>query len=74
MSVSMILSLTEMKTNCDAGDVFATDWDVVLQGATAVVSTLGGFGTQEQMEKLNGDANIEAVDAAKLAGIICIKA
>ncbi|CAM6101101.1 unnamed protein product [Calypogeia fissa] len=52
-----------------AGDVFYTDWDMVLQGATVVVSTLGGFGTNEEMEKLNGDANILAVNAAKDAGV-----
>lgn len=45
-----------------------TDWDSVLNGCSAVISTLGGFGTNEQMEKLNGDANIIAVDAASKAG------
>lgn len=52
-----------------AGDVFATDWDDVLHGATAVISTLGGFGTNEEMEKLNGEANVIAVNAASDAGI-----
>jgi nucleoside-diphosphate-sugar epimerase len=52
-----------------AGDVFYADWDGLLRGATAVVSTLGGFGTNEQMEKINGEANVLAVDAASKAGI-----
>lgn len=40
-------------------------WDEVLVGATAVVSTLGGFGNEEQMKRINGEANILAVGAAK---------
>lgn len=52
-----------------AGDVFYAEWDGLLRGATAVVSTLGGFGTNEQMEKINGEANVLAVDAASKAGI-----
>ncbi|XP_058085941.1 uncharacterized protein At1g32220, chloroplastic [Magnolia sinica] len=51
------------------GDVFYARWDEVLVGATAVVSTLGGFGSEDQMKKINGDANILAVDAAKEFGI-----
>ncbi|XP_020114488.1 uncharacterized protein At1g32220, chloroplastic [Ananas comosus] len=52
-----------------AGDVFYARWDEVLAGATAVASTLGGFGSDEQMKKINGEANILAVDAAKNFGI-----
>ncbi|KAG0484935.1 hypothetical protein HPP92_009014 [Vanilla planifolia] len=52
-----------------AGDVFYAHWDEVLVGATAVVSTLGGFGNEEQMKKINGEANILAVGAAKDYGI-----
>ncbi|KAF8380744.1 hypothetical protein HHK36_028234 [Tetracentron sinense] len=48
-----------------AGDVFYTKWDEILVGATAVVSTLGGFGSEEQMNKINGEANVLAVGAAK---------
>ncbi|XP_078442029.1 NAD(P)-binding Rossmann-fold superfamily protein [Wolffia australiana] len=51
------------------GDVFYVNWDEVLVGATAVVSTLGGFGSNEQMKKINGEANILAVDAAKNFGV-----
>ncbi|XP_061343073.1 uncharacterized protein At1g32220, chloroplastic isoform X1 [Gastrolobium bilobum] len=52
-----------------SGDVFYVNWDEVLGGATAVVSTLGGFGTEEQMRKINGEANVVAVNAAKEFGI-----
>lgn len=50
---------------CNAGDVFYVNWDEVLLGATAVVSTIGGFGSEEQMQRINGEANIVAVNAAK---------
>ncbi|KAL3834925.1 hypothetical protein ACJIZ3_009661 [Penstemon smallii] len=51
------------------GDVFYANWDEVLGGATAVVSTLGGFGSEEQMQRINGEANVVAVNAAKDFGI-----
>ncbi|XP_060207681.1 uncharacterized protein At1g32220, chloroplastic-like isoform X2 [Lycium barbarum] len=50
------------------GDVFYANWDEVLVGATAVVSSLGGFGSDEQMQRINGEANVVAVDAAKEYG------
>lgn len=40
----------------------------MLVGATAVVSTLGGFGSEEQMKKINGEANVLAVATAKEYG------
>ncbi|XP_074573321.1 uncharacterized protein At1g32220, chloroplastic-like [Curcuma longa] len=52
-----------------AGDVFYLMWDEVLIGATAVVSTLGGFGNEDQMKRINGEANILAVGAAKDFGV-----
>uniref|UniRef100_A0ACD5UQ62 Uncharacterized protein n=1 Tax=Avena sativa TaxID=4498 RepID=A0ACD5UQ62_AVESA len=52
-----------------AGDVFYARWEDVLVGATAVVSTLGGFGNEEQMKRINGEANAIAVDAAKEFGV-----
>ncbi|CAK8540317.1 unnamed protein product [Lathyrus sativus] len=52
-----------------SGDVFYVNWDEVLPGATAVVSTLGGFGSDEQMSKINGEANVLAVNTAKEYGI-----
>lgn len=48
-----------------AGDVFYVNWEEVLTGATAVVSTIGGFGNEEQMQRINGEANVVAVNAAK---------
>ncbi|XP_058191284.1 uncharacterized protein At1g32220, chloroplastic isoform X1 [Rhododendron vialii] len=51
------------------GDVFYANWDEVLPGATAVVSTIGGFGSEEQMQRINGEANVVAVTAAKDYGI-----
>lgn len=41
----------------------------MLVGATAVVSTLGGFGSEEQMKRINGEANVLAVGAAKDYGV-----
>ncbi|XP_057467495.1 uncharacterized protein At1g32220, chloroplastic [Actinidia eriantha] len=52
-----------------SGDVFYANWDEVLSGATAVVSTLGGFGNEEQMQRINGEANVVAVSAAKDFGV-----
>lgn len=52
-----------------SGDVFYANWDEVLAGATAVLSTLGGFGSEEQMQRINGEANVVAVTAAKDFGI-----
>eukprot|EP00898_Chlorokybus_atmophyticus_P005551 jgi/Chlat1/5998/Chrsp4S06306 len=51
------------------GDVFAADWPVLLRGVKTVVSCLGGFGSNEQMERICGDATITAIDAAAAAGI-----
>lgn len=52
-----------------SGDVFYVNWDEVLLGATAVISTLGGFGSEEQMQRINGEANVIAVTAAKEYGV-----
>ncbi|PUZ46986.1 hypothetical protein GQ55_7G126900 [Panicum hallii var. hallii] len=57
------------QVNWLAGDVFYARWDEVLVGATAVVSTLGGFGNEEQMKRINGEANVIAVNAAKENGV-----
>uniref|UniRef100_A0A1J3D8S1 Uncharacterized protein, chloroplastic n=1 Tax=Noccaea caerulescens TaxID=107243 RepID=A0A1J3D8S1_NOCCA len=51
------------------GDVFYLNWDEVLLGSTAVVSTIGGFGNEEQMKRINGEANVTAVNAAKDFGV-----
>lgn len=57
------------QVNWLAGDVFYARWNEVLTGATAVVSTLGGFGNEEQMKRINGEANVIAIDAAKEYGV-----
>ncbi|KAJ9707241.1 hypothetical protein PVL29_002297 [Vitis rotundifolia] len=57
------------QVNWVTGDVFYVNWDEVLVGATAVVSTLGGFGSEEQMKRINGEANVLAVGAAKDYGV-----
>ncbi|WVZ85492.1 hypothetical protein U9M48_032414 [Paspalum notatum var. saurae] len=57
------------QVNWLAGDVFYARWDEVLIGATAVVSTIGGFGNEEQMKRINGEANVVAIDAAKEYGV-----
>lgn len=44
----------------------------MLVGATTVVSTLGGFGSEEQMKRINGEANVVAVNAAKEYGKLAI--
>jgi hypothetical protein len=48
--------------------VFLTEWDSLLEGVQAVISTLGMIGPNDQMERINADANIIAVNAAKKAG------
>ncbi len=38
-------------------------------GAAAVISCIGGFGTEEQMRRINGTANVTLIAAAKAAGV-----
>lgn len=40
-----------------------------LEGALAVVSCVGGFGNQEQMLRINGEANVSAIKTAQKAGV-----
>ncbi|GAX81945.1 hypothetical protein CEUSTIGMA_g9373.t1 [Chlamydomonas eustigma] len=40
-----------------------------LQGASAVISCVGGFGNQAEMLKVNGTANVVAVETAKAVGV-----
>ena len=40
-----------------------------LQGASAVISCVGGFGSQAEMRRTCGTANVEAVSAASAAGV-----
>ena len=52
-----------------AADVFdGKTWSKELEGASGVVSCIGAFGSEAFMEKINGDANIHAVETAAKAG------
>eukprot|EP00271_Cylindrocystis_brebissonii_P000666 TRINITY_DN10830_c0_g1_i2.p1 TRINITY_DN10830_c0_g1~~TRINITY_DN10830_c0_g1_i2.p1 ORF type:complete len:365 (+),score=54.85 TRINITY_DN10830_c0_g1_i2:90-1184(+) len=51
------------------GDVFSADWSLVLDGVTSVISCIGGFGSNEAMERICGDATIAAVEAASKVGV-----
>eukprot|EP00245_Coleochaete_scutata_P000998 TRINITY_DN11227_c0_g1_i1.p1 TRINITY_DN11227_c0_g1~~TRINITY_DN11227_c0_g1_i1.p1 ORF type:complete len:339 (-),score=36.86 TRINITY_DN11227_c0_g1_i1:169-1185(-) len=53
----------------EKGDVFSAEWAPLLKGVVSVISCIGGFGTNAQMERINGDANITAVEAASEAGV-----
>jgi len=53
-----------------AADVFdVKTWAKELEGATGVVSCIGAFGSNAFMEKMNGDANVLAVQTAAKAGV-----
>eukprot|EP00250_Pteridium_aquilinum_P001553 c11747_g1_i2 orf=228-1085(+) len=52
------------------GSLFEPDkWKDVLKEASAVISCVGGFGSNETMRKVNGDANVSAIDAAYASGV-----
>jgi uncharacterized protein YbjT (DUF2867 family) len=44
-------------------------WDEALSGVTAVISCVGGFGSNSYMYKINGTANINAIRAASEKGV-----
>ena len=44
-------------------------WRAALAGADAVVSSVGGFGSDEVMERVCGDTNVNAARAAAEAGV-----
>ncbi|CAI5481697.1 unnamed protein product [Closterium sp. Yama58-4] len=46
-----------------------SSWKQHLQGATGVVSCVGAFGSKEWMRRINGDANVGVVNAAKDEGV-----
>ena len=53
-----------------AADVFdSNSWSKELEGATGVVSCIGAFGSNQFMEKINGDANVFVVETAAKAGV-----
>ncbi|KAL5559594.1 hypothetical protein UlMin_035805 [Ulmus minor] len=44
-------------------------WEDALDGVTAVISCVGGFGSNSYMYKINGTANINAIRAASEKGV-----
>ncbi|CAI7805036.1 unnamed protein product [Closterium sp. NIES-53] len=46
-----------------------SSWKQHLQGATGVVSCVGAFGSNEWMRRINGDANVGVLKAAKEEGV-----
>ncbi|KAF6169071.1 hypothetical protein GIB67_038568 [Kingdonia uniflora] len=53
-----------------AGNLLSDDsWKSALDGVTSVVSCVGGFGSNSQMFKINGTANINAIRAAAEKGV-----
>ncbi len=53
-----------------AADVFDSQtWRKELQGATGVVSCIGAFGSNQFMERINGDANVLAAEVAAKEGV-----
>ncbi|KAI4337219.1 hypothetical protein L6164_015664 [Bauhinia variegata] len=52
------------------GNLLSTDsWKEALSGVTAVISCVGGFGSNSYMYKINGSANINAIRAASEQGV-----
>ncbi|XP_042483086.1 uncharacterized protein At1g32220, chloroplastic-like isoform X2 [Macadamia integrifolia] len=52
------------------GNLLSPDsWKDALNGVTAVISCVGGFGSNSHMYKINGTANINAVRAAAEQGV-----
>lgn len=52
------------------GDLFHPEgWKDALEEASAVISCVGGFGSNDQMRKINGSANIQAIQAAAASGV-----
>ncbi|XP_078439450.1 uncharacterized protein At1g32220, chloroplastic-like isoform X2 [Wolffia australiana] len=52
------------------GDLLLPDaWKDSLEGVSAVISCVGGFGSNSQMYKINGTANINAIRAASEKGV-----
>ncbi|KAF2313055.1 hypothetical protein GH714_008932 [Hevea brasiliensis] len=52
------------------GDLFSPDsWKEALNGVSAIISCVGGFGSNSHMYKINGTANINAIRAASEQGV-----
>jgi len=58
------------KVDWVTGDVFDQEaLKKAMDGVSGVVTAVGAFGSDEFMEKINGDANIVAADTAKSSGV-----
>lgn len=59
------------RVNWIRGDVLepAGDWTSSLDRVGAVISCVGGFGSNEWMQKINGDSNINVARAAREHGV-----
>ncbi|XP_051151652.1 uncharacterized protein At1g32220, chloroplastic [Andrographis paniculata] len=57
------------KVTWHQGNLFTHVWKDALEGVTSVISCVGGFGSNSEMYKINGTANINAVRAASEAGV-----
>lgn len=52
------------------GNLLSSDsWKEALDGVTAVISCVGGFGSNSYMYKINGTANINAISGASEKGV-----
>ncbi|GER34411.1 NAD(P)-binding Rossmann-fold superfamily protein [Striga asiatica] len=52
------------------GNLFTTDsWKDALKGVTSIISCVGGFGSNSEMYKINGTANMNAIRAASEEGV-----
>ncbi|KAL6524225.1 hypothetical protein OROMI_031320 [Orobanche minor] len=52
------------------GNLFSTgSWKDALKGVTSIISCVGGFGSNAEMYKINGTANMNAIRAASEEGV-----
>ncbi|KAL6556553.1 hypothetical protein OROGR_005841 [Orobanche gracilis] len=52
------------------GNLSSTDsWKDALKGVTSIISCVGGFGSNAEMYKINGTANMNAIRAASKEGV-----
>jgi nucleoside-diphosphate-sugar epimerase len=65
LNKSMIVTSNEININYYKADIFDyKKWIDIASTSTSFISTLGAFGNNEFMEKINGDANILACSKA----------
>ena len=67
----LVWSLHKSQVTWHRSDVFnPSSYAEILSGADCVISCIGAFGSNEFMEKINGDANVLAVSESYKAGEI----